>query len=310
MLPTPGQIFERKYRIECVLGKGAFGQVYRAVVDEIQRKVAIKILIPQQLLDGHPYDEELEARFLREARLLSELQSPHTIRMFDYGRSEEGLLYMIFEYIDGEPLDEVIARGKLKPKDAVHILKQVLESLREAHWHGIQHRDIKPPNIMIFPYLGDDLRAKLLDFGVARAYADPESQLTMRGMRVGTIRYMSPEQNRGEDLTPASDIYGLGLVLYEMLTGRHAIETDDLNIITMFHLRETPIELPPKHPLPHKLREIAHRMLAKPLSERFPSASDVLVELEQIDYEDVCTVEEDDFMDQTVQRVSPFAAKD
>lgn len=300
MLPKPNDIFERKYRILKVLGRGAFGEVFHARVDEIEREVAIKILKPQQALDGQWYDEELEARFLREARLLSELQSPHTIRMYDYGRSESGLLYMIFEFVEGESLTELMARGPISADVAIHITKQVLQSLHEAHWHGIQHRDIKPDNIMVFSYLDDPWRTKLLDFGVARDYANPNSELTTRGMRVGTIRYMSPEQNRGEVLTPASDIYSLGLVLFEMLTGRYAIETDDLNLITMFHLQAIPIELPPDLYTPHKLREVAHKMLAKPLATRFQSAADTFEALNAVDLEDAGTCLDDMDMDETV----------
>lgn len=294
MLPHPGDLFERKYRIDHVLGKGSFAHVYKAVVEEIDRKVAIKILRPHYDADGNPtYSDQLRQRFLREAKLLSELQDPHTIRLYDYGRSDEGLLFMIFEFIDGEPLSDVIRRGRMAPERVVHILTQVLSGLREAHLRGIIHRDIKPANIMIYDYLGDPDRAKLLDFGVAKDM-DASVQLTSRNMLIGTMRYMSPEQVRGDAVVPASDLYSLGLVAYEMLVGGKAIESEDMNIVSLFHLRPESIEIPANVPVPSDLRELVNRMVTKSLEWRYGSADQALSDLKVADLEAFPSFDDDD----------------
>lgn len=294
MLPHPGDMFAGKYRIDSVLGKGSFSHVYKAMVDEVDRAVAIKVLKPVYNEQGVPsYSPQLEARFLREAKLLSELQDPHTIRLYDYGRSDGGLLFMIFEFIDGRDLAEVLLEGRLNPDRAVHILTQVLESLREAHLHGIVHRDIKPANILIYTYLGDPDRAKLLDFGVAKDL-DAALQLTTRNMRIGTMRYMSPEQVRGDIVTPASDIYALGLVLYEMLVGCKAIETDDMNLVSLFHLRPDRIPIPANVVMPLGLRMALARMIAKAPDARFADASAALNAILAIDMSPGLAVDDED----------------
>ncbi len=305
MLPHPGDLFERKYRIDHVLGKGSFAHVYKAIVDEIDRKVAIKIVRPHYDTDGNPvYSTQLHQRFLREAKLLSELQDPHTIRLYDYGRSEKGLLFMIFEFIDGAALSDVIPNGRMEPKRVVHILGQILGSLREAHLRGIIHRDIKPPNIMIYEYLGDSDRAKLLDFGVAKDL-DATQQLTTRDMRVGTLRYMSPEQVRGETVAPASDLYSLGLVAYEMLVGAKAIESDNVNDVSLFHLRPDAIEIPANVPVPTELREFVHRMLSKSLSKRYDRVEVALRDLKNVNLEIFGGFEDDDSAD-TITSRAPY----
>ena len=227
--------------------------------------------------DGKPtYSDHLRQRFLREAKLLSELQDRHTIRLYDYGKSQDGLLFMIFEFIDGAPLSDLIG-PKMPATRVVSVLKQVLSSLHEAHQHGIIHRDIKPANIMIYEYLGQTDCAKLLDFGVAKD-VDATMQLTTRNMRIGTMRYMSPEQVRGDEVVPASDLYSLGLVAYEMLVGSKAIESDDMNVVSLFHMRPDAIALPNVDVSPD-LRAIVERMMAKSLAHRFETAADVLLAL-------------------------------
>lgn len=305
MLPHPGDLFERKYRIDHVLGKGSFAHVYKAIVEEIDRKVAIKIVRPHYDADGNPvYSTQLHQRFLREAKLLSELQDPHTIRLYDYGRSDKGLLFMIFEFIDGAALSDVIPNGRMEPKRVVHILEQILASLREAHLRGIIHRDIKPPNIMIYEYLGDSDRAKVLDFGVAKDL-DATQQLTTRDMRVGTLRYMAPEQVRGETVVPASDLYSLGLVAYEMLVGTKAIESDNVNDVSLFHLRPDAIEIPADVVVPDDLREFVSRMVAKSLRNRYSGAEEALKDLKNANLGVFSSFDDDDSAD-TITSRAPY----
>lgn len=180
------------------------------------REVAVKVLKPGE----GGYDLTLASRFVREARVLAELIDPHTIRLFDFGRDDSGLLYMVFELLSGMDLAELLSmRGTLQEGEVQHIMEQVLASLREAHRRGVLHRDIKPSNVCIYEYMGDPLCAKLIDFGIARHIDAEAVSLTKTGNVVGTIAYMAPEQARGEPLTPAADIYSLGAVAFEMLTG-------------------------------------------------------------------------------------------
>ena len=151
-LPAPGQLFQRKYKLQEVLGRGGFAAVYRATDVEIGRDVAIKVLAPGE--DG--YSSGIASRFMREARVIGGFQDPHTITMFEFGRSDDGLLFMVFEYVKGQDLSKAIrTRGPMPQEDVVHILGQVLQSLREAHAAGVLHRDIKPANILVYDYMGD-----------------------------------------------------------------------------------------------------------------------------------------------------------
>ena len=175
-------------------------------------------------------------RFNQEAKLVSRLQDPHTITMYDYGRTASGMLYMVFEFVDGESVSELVSReGALHYSRVLSIVEQTLGSLEEAHAFGVMHRDIKPGNIMVFEHVGRPDQVKLLDFGiakVAKATGSQSKDLTADGTLVGTPRYMSPEQIRGEEITPRSDIYSLGLVAYEMLVGSKAIAaTSSVTII-------------------------------------------------------------------------------
>lgn len=293
LTPRIGDRFQDRYEIESLLGEGGFAQVFLARQTDLERRVALKILRPGKL--GEEYSEEANARhesfakrFEREAKMISRLRDPHTVIMYDYGRDVAGQLFMVLEFVDGLTASQLVkAQGAIEAQRVVYILEQVLRSLREAHSLGVLHRDIKPQNIMLFEHMGERDQVKVLDFGIAKPLAsvggskqDPETELTgADGMLVGTPRYMSPEQIRGDDLTPASDLYSLGLVVYELLLGKKAVEEPTTIRIIARHLSAQPIALPDAFVIAPRLREIVHRMLQKEPHDRYQSADEVLHDL-------------------------------
>lgn len=290
--PHPGEVFEDKYEVEAILGSGGFARVYRAVEKGLERKVALKILRPR--IDDEKsnsqrdsYLETVMQRFQREARLLSQLRSPNTITMHHYGKTEQGLLYMVLEYIDGLSLAELMRAGKpLPPKRVAKIIEQVLNSLQEAHLMGMLHRDLKPANVMIFEHLGNRDNVKLLDFGIAKLVKDAniDKDLTGDGTLVGTPRYMAPEQIRGEeDVGPGADIYSLGLVAFELLVGERAIEADSSIKIIGRQLSPESFFLPIDLDCPPRMRHIVDRMLQKDTELRYDNAADVIKALQDPD---------------------------
>lgn len=296
--PEPGDLFFGQFRIESVLNRGGFGCVYEATQVRLDRKVAVKVLQPASRI-GFDDDAEaksrrlktVEERFRREAKLVSRLRDPNTVRMHDYGTTEAGLLFMVLEFVEGRPLSDVLEdEGALAPRRCVSILNKILQSLEEAHTFGMLHRDIKPHNIMVFDHIGRTDQVKVLDFGLAKSIDDPaftadNPDLTDDDVLIGTPRYMSPEQIRGEPLNPATDIYSTGLVAYEMLTGTKAVQGDSTMKTLARHINARPITLPEDLAVSDELRSIINRMLLKDRSERYVEVSEVLEELEALDVE-------------------------
>ena len=280
-LPGQGESFQRKYKLHEILGKGGFAAVYRATDIDIGRDVAIKILAPS---DEDGYSQGLAQRFEREARVIAGLQDPHTITMFEFGRSQDGLLYMVFEYVKGTDLSVMVKRNPIPEHTTIHIMEQVLQSLREAHAAGILHRDIKPANILIYEYMDDPHRAKLLDFGIAKPTGPggDGQNLTSDGAMIGTPRYMAPEQIYGAQLTPASDVYSLGLVSYEMVCGRPAITGTSTKDMMVQQLSGDPVVLPPDAPVTPAMRQVIDRMTMRDQNARFGSAAEVIQALEYV----------------------------
>ncbi len=292
--PEPGELFLDRYQIETVLGAGGFARVYRAKQVDLDRDVAIKVMRPA--LDTEDATEEttaqlerVEERFRREAKLISKFRSPNTVVVHDYGRTDGGLLYMTLEYVAGETLSALMKREAPLPAARVaHISRQVLNSLHEAHHYDVLHRDIKPQNIMVFNHLGQTDLVKVLDFGIAKVLEVEEEkgaveELTTDGTLVGTPRYMSPEQIRGGRLSPASDIYSLGLVLFEAVSGHKAVPEATTMRIIAAHLDPRPIEFPDDAAVGAGMRWIVGKMLAKDSGERFQSANEALAAFEQWD---------------------------
>jgi|GEM_PF-6988413 serine/threonine protein kinase len=212
-----GQVIDGRYRILGILGRGGMGMVFKAEQTSIDREVALKVLSPL-----FAKDPTAVKRFFREAKMASSLSHPNTVTIHDFARSDTGLLYLAMEYVEGVPLDELIdTDAPLSPERALNIVSYITDSLGEAHQKNLVHRDLKPANVIIQQRFGQADFARVLDFGIAKAMG-PGSKfetLTSTGSVCGTPTYMSPEQTLGKTLDGRSDIYALGCILYELLTG-------------------------------------------------------------------------------------------
>lgn len=272
---APGSIFERKYRIVREIGRGGFGMVYLAHQEKMGRDVALKVL----RTGASAMHQSAKERFLREVKIISRLRHPNTVTIHDFGETQEGLVYMVLEFIEGKTVKAILREeGAQEPRRALALAAQIARSLAEAHRHGVIHRDLKPANIMVGDLETESDFVKVLDFGIARlAHAD-QRDLTSVGLPagerelIGTPRYMSPEQVRGESLTPASDVYGVGLILYEMLVGQPAVTGDTTLALISQQISPEPLPLPGLRTMPAALSELIRRATAKRLPQRFPDA--------------------------------------
>ncbi len=220
--PFIGQTLNNRFKIESKLGEGGFGAVYKGVQTATGRKVALKLLHPEMTRD-----ENLVARFRREGLVLCNLRDPHTITTYDFDSTPEGTLYIAMELLEGKSLHQVFhSEAPIDWRRVLKIIAQMCSSLGEAHKQGIVHRDLKPENIYLENRGGDPEFVKILDFGIAKVMrgentVDPQApQLTATGQTLGTLEYMSPEQLMGKQLDGRSDVYALGVLGYELLTGR------------------------------------------------------------------------------------------
>src|SRR6266540_2208560 len=264
-------LFDGRYRVVRKLGSGGMADVYLAEDEELGRRVAIKILN-----ERHANDEQFVERFRREAKNAAGLSHPNIVSIYDRGEAE-GTYYIAMEYLDGRSLKElVVARGPLPIGDAIAFTREVLSALRFAHRKGVVHRDIKPHNVMA----DADGRLKVTDFGIARAGA---SQMTEAGSIIGTAQYLSPEQARGAAVDQRSDLYSVGIVLYELLTGTVPFNGETPVEIAMRHLSDTPQPPSIKRPeIPPDLDMIVLRALAKNPDDRFQTAVEMDAELERV----------------------------
>ncbi len=266
-----GKLFDGRYRIERKLGSGGMAEVYLAEDEELGRKVALKILN-----ERHARDEQFVERFKREARNAASLSHPHIVRIYDRGQFDE-TYYIAMEYLDGPTLKELLVRkGPTPPLTAIKFAREILSALAEAHRHDIVHRDIKPHNVIVSP----DWNVKVTDFGIARSGA---SQMTEAGSIVGTAQYLSPEQARGKPVDQRSDLYSVGIVLYEMLTGTVPFTGDAAVEIAMKHLSNIPE--PPstrREGISPDLDAVVMRALAKDPEQRYASADEMDADLARV----------------------------
>ena len=238
--PMLGKLLDGRYRLIRKIGEGGMGSIYRAVHTENLRICAIKLMTSLS-----PGKDDAIARFKREARNSVRIDSVHAVTVYDSGQTDEGLLYLAMEFIDGHALSRVIAEERVLPIErVVHITNQIAEALAAAHALPMIHRDLKPDNIMITRKGANTDFVKVLDFGIAKALADPGGDnLTKTGFVLGTPVYMSPEQLLGEELDPRSDIYSLAIIVYEMLSGRLPFEGDNPQAVMMKRVMSDPIRL-------------------------------------------------------------------
>ncbi len=286
--PLIGRTVGGRYVINDKIGVGGMGVVYKAKQGAVDRDIAVKVLIPEKLGGGGDNDETLIRRFHLEARAASKLAHPNTITIYDFGRDEDGLLYIAMEFLDGVPLDKVLRQGPMDPSRAVRIMLQICSSLAEAHKKGIIHRDIKPDNIFLIEVGGEQDFVKVLDFGVAKMRGGGESKektLTQAGMIFGTPKYMSPEQARCLPLDPRSDIYALGVLMYQMLVGEVPFDADDHVSVLLMHCSEPPPAMQDKLPdmdIPAELEAIVFKALVKDRDHRYQSTDEMAAALDAI----------------------------
>jgi serine/threonine protein kinase len=216
-----GTTLSGKYQLGRIIGEGGMGVVFEAKHAWTERQVAVKLLHP-----AYSQDEELARRFLQEARTATTLRHPNVVEVLDMGIEHDGAVYIVLELLLGEPLSAVIARGALAPADTLATLLPVMGALASAHDKGFIHRDLKPDNIFLHRD-NDDVVPKVLDFGIAKVLQQGHAQMTQAGMVVGTPHYISPEQATGSAAVgPASDVWAMGVVAYECLTGKVPFEGD------------------------------------------------------------------------------------
>jgi serine/threonine-protein kinase len=275
----PGTVIAEKYCVRGVIGSGGVGDVIKARHTELDEPVALKILKPRWLAVP-----QVVARFLQEGRAAAKLKGEHVTRIYDVGRTEGGLPFLVMEYLEGEDLSAVITRGSVPISDAVDWIIESCDALGEAHSMGIIHRDVKPQNLFLVRRHGLR-RIKLLDFGISRLPTQAGDQARVEQAPpsvIGTPAYMSPEQVRGEDeIEPRADIWALGVVLYELLTGRLPFYADTFPALTAKILAE-----PPERSLsslrpsaPEALEAVVDRCLRKDPQERFADVAELVLAL-------------------------------
>lgn len=275
-----GQTIDGRWLIKRKLGAGGMGMVYLAHQLNIERRVAVKTM-QRGLESGHEFME----RFLREANVASQVSHPHLVSIHDFGQTEEGLLYIVMEYLDGETLAERMRRDRLTLAQTIKIAMQLCAALTAAHGVGIVHRDLKPDNIFLLYMPGDEIFVKLLDFGIAKHMNS--HAMTQTGQVFGTPDYMSPEQCRGKsDIDHRSDLYALGCILYELMSGRTPFHSESMLQVLFKHVSEDvpPLQLnvPVEDEALERFEEIVLKLLEKRRKARYHSAHLLREELEAL----------------------------
>jgi serine/threonine protein kinase len=267
-----------EYRIVERIGTGGMGSVYKAEQPSMGRLVAVKVLHPR-----FANREDLVSRFRREARAMSQLSHPNTARVYKFGQLDDGAAYFVMDYMEGKNLAHTVrSDGPMEAERAINIMIQVCGALDEAHRAGIIHRDLKPENIFLTQQGGTTDFPKVLDFGLAkvseRQMGRDSMMLTQQGMVFGTPEFMSPEQTLGEKLDRRSDIYSLGLILYELLTGKLPFDAEKPVDIMRAHVHEPAIPLNQRVPglrFSVELEEVLAKSIAKKRDDRYETAVDL-----------------------------------
>jgi len=284
--PLVGQTLDGRFRIVDVIGKGAMGKVYRAVQLPLNRAVALKVLDSRY---GAGREESFKQRFLVEAALTSKLNHPNTVRVVDYGSTKDGLFFLAMEYLDGETLEKLLSRGALPWHRVLSIGQQMARALREAHELGVVHRDLKPANVVMLHADDDTDFVKVLDFGLVKSFVEGHElegrAITQQGMLMGSPPYMAPEQGEKNRADPRSDIYSLGTMLYEMLTGKPPFTGGGALEVVLKHVNHPvpPLVTPNKfEAVPEALKAIVMKCLAKSPMDRFQSMDELILALQDV----------------------------
>ncbi len=254
--PLLGRSINDRFTITGLIARGGMGKVYRAEQAPLGRPCALKVLNPNYAGEADP---EFHRRFFLEASIVSRLTHPNTITIFDYGRTDDDIYYMAMEYLEGHTLHHVIrADGPLTEERMLHVARQICRSLREAHLLGVIHRDLKPANIFLVEHGDEPDHVKVLDFGLVKNMREKaDEQLTQTGLFMGSPKYMAPEQIQGNPVDQRTDIYSLGCIMYEMMTGKVPFDRNTSVSILMAHVNEPP---PP-------MREVKPDIVLSPVAE-------------------------------------------
>jgi serine/threonine-protein kinase len=278
------------YRLEEKLGQGGMGEVWRARHRMLARPAAIKLIRPTSTEDARTgVPDEAIKRFEREAQVIARLRSPHTVELFDFGRSDDGTFYYVMELLDGLDTDSLLRRfGPLPPERVIYIIRQICHSLSEAQSHGLVHRDIKPANIVLCRYGEEFDFVKVLDFGIVRAVHErPESGSMLTGEHAihGTPAFMAPEQAMGEDLDGRADIYATGCVAYWLLTGQLVFSAESPMGLLVQHAQAEPVRPSARTelPIPPGLEAVVLSCLAKDPRDRPQTARELADRLGQLE---------------------------
>jgi len=278
-VPLLGQTLAGKYLVEKLIKRGGMGAVYQGKHVLMDKTVAIKVLRPALAVD-----DDVVARFSREAKAASRISNPHAVSVTDFGESENGIVFLVMEYLEGRTLKEIIrSEGAMPLARVVEIIRQVTGALDAAHGQGVVHRDLKSDNIMVSQTNGGDW-AKVLDFGIAKIQQPAsikDADLTAPNLVIGTPQYMSPEQcSQTQALDARSDIYSLGVIIYEMLAGRVPFTGESATMIMMQHVQDPPPSVLATRPdLPRAVDGVITRALAKIPADRFQTAGKLFTAL-------------------------------
>ena len=311
-----GRVVGDRFEVDSLLARGGMGKVYRAVQKPLGRMVALKVLDPS---DSFVQNEEFRKRFFLEASVSARLSHPNTVRVFDYGFDPDGLTYIAMELIEGPTLRQIIsAQAPLDPLRVLHVAHQICGSLEEAHALRIIHRDLKPSNIMMVQH-GPELDfVKVVDFGLVKELAN-DTELTRSGSMVGSPLYMSPEQVESREMDGRSDIYSLGIMMYQMLIGKPPFEKANSMSLLLAHVQDAPpafSEVAPELAIPEALEAIVQRMLAKAPQDRFEDVRTLDKELLKVarELDASFTLERPPFLERTDPRptgpTEPAARRD
>ena len=274
------------YELTETIGRGGAGEVWKARHLLLSRAAAGKLILPEALTGPRERLETALARFTHEAQVISDLRSPHTVQLYDFGSTATGSLYFVMELLDGMNLQHFVYQfGAVEPRRAVRWLRQACHSLGEAHARGLVHRDIKPNNLFVCRYGRELDHLKVLDFGISKPVASTDLNLTAPGTTLGTPGYMAPEQIYGLPVTPATDLYALGCVAYWLLAGATPFESASVGEMIRMHAQAPPPPLSSRarQPIPAPLEELVMRCLAKDPADRPETADRLDAELASVD---------------------------
>jgi serine/threonine protein kinase len=284
-----GDVVADRYRIDAVLGEGGMGIVYRVQHLHLRKLYALKVLLP--LWSSMP---EVVARFEREAVAVGRIQDPHVAVATDFGRLPNGSFFLVMEYVNGQTLRDVIKGGALDVMRALHIFRGIVSALHGAHAVGVVHRDMKPENVMLIERDGDPDFAKVLDFGIAKVdgfgAGDPGGNskvLTQVGAVIGTPEYMAPEQAMGQSVDARSDLYSVGVILFEMLTGRAPFSGGAVTVLRQHVLSDVPeLSADVTEGIDPRISTVLRRLLAKLPENRFASTAELMAALDELPEEE------------------------